>query len=138
LVSTTWVVPALLGPALAGLVADVVGWRWVFLGLVPELLLATILVLPILRKLSPSTTSRLWDLHRLFATIGLVIGIVMSLTGLQVQSLPIALVLVLSGLVVGIPSLQRIFPTGTLKAKAGLPAALATMGFLSLAFYGGE
>jgi MFS family permease len=138
LVSSTWVVPALLGPALAGLVADVVGWRWVFLGLVPELLLATIVVLPSLRKLSASTISRSWDLHRPFATIGLVLGTAMSLTGLQVQSLPVALLLLLSGLVIGIPALLRLFPAGTLQAKAGLPAAVATLGFLSLAFYGAE
>ena len=60
------------------------------------------------------------------------------MTGLQVQSIPIAIVLTLTGLVVGIISLHRIFPVGTLKAKAGMPAAIATMGFLSMAYFGGE
>jgi MFS family permease len=138
ILSSAWVVPGLIGPALAAIVADFVGWRWVFLGLVPVLPLATVLVLPALKKLAPSTTSGSWDLHRLLAAVGLVIGTGITLTGLQVQSIPIAIVLTLSGLVVGILSLHRILPVGTLKAKAGMPAAIATMGFLSMAYFGGE
>src|SRR5437764_2735099 len=56
--SSAWVIPGLIGPALAGLVADFVGWRWVFLGLVPILPLATGLVFPALRKLTPSLKTR--------------------------------------------------------------------------------
>ncbi len=138
ILSSAWVVPGLIGPALAGIVADVVGWRWVFLGLVPVLPLATVLVLPALKKLAPSTTSGSWDLHRLLAAVGLVIGTGMTLTGLQVQSIPLAIVLTLSGLVVGILSLHRVLPAGTLKAKAGMPAAIATMGFLGMAYFGAE
>ncbi len=136
--SSAWVVPGLIGPALAGIVADFVGWRWVFLGLIPLLPLATVLVLPALKKLTPSITSGSWDLRRLLAAAGVVIGAGMTLTGLQAQFIPIAIVLTLSGLAVGIPSLHRILPPGTLKAKAGMPAAIATMGFLSLAYFGGE
>jgi MFS family permease len=138
ILSSAWVVPGLIGPALAGIVADFIGWRWVFLGLVPLLPLATVLVLPPLKKLTPSTTSGSWDLYRLLAAVGLVIGSGMTLTGLQVQSIPIAIVLTLSGLAVGILSLHRILPAGTLQAKAGMPAAIATMGFLSMAFFGGD
>ena len=136
--SSAWVVPGLIGPALSGIIADFVGWRWVFLGLVPILPLATGLVLPSLRKLTPSITSRSWDLRRLLATAGLVIGAGMTLTGLQAQSIPIAIALILLGLAVGIPSLRHLLPPGTLRAKAGMPAAIATIGFLSLAYFGGE
>ena len=138
ILSSAWVVPGLIGPALAGIVADLVGWRWVFLGLVPVLPLATVLVLPALKQLAPSTSSGSWDLRRLLAAVGVVIGSGMTLSGLQVQSIPIAIVLTLSGLVVGIFSLHRILPAGTLQAKAGMPAAIATMGFLSMAFFGGD
>ena len=34
-ISTAWVLPAVVGPAISGAVADAVGWRWVFLGLLP-------------------------------------------------------------------------------------------------------
>lgn len=138
ILSSAWVVPGLVGPALAGFVADVAGWRWVFLGLVPVLPLAIALVLPPLQKLTPSTTSGSWGLRRLLAAVGLVIGAGMTLTGLQVQFIPLAIALALPGLAVGILSLHRILPAGTLKAKAGMPAAIATMGFLSMAFFGGD
>ena len=136
--SSAWIVPGLIGPALAGVVADFVGWRWVFLGLVPILPLATGLVLPALRKLAPSMTSGSLNLHRLLATFGLVIGAGMILTGLQMQSILMAALLVLPGLTVGISSLRYVLPPGTLRAKAGMPAAIATIGFLSLAYFGGE
>ena len=136
--SSAWIVPGLIGPALAGVVADFVGWRWVFLGLVPILPLATGLVLPALRKLAPSMTSGSLNLHRLLAIFGLVIGAAMILTGLQMRSLLMAALLVLAGLAVGIPSLRDVLPPGTLRAKAGMPAAIATIGFLSLAYFGGE
>ena len=35
ILSTAWVVPGLVGPVLAERIAEGVGWRWVFLGLVP-------------------------------------------------------------------------------------------------------
>jgi MFS family permease len=136
--SSAWVVPGLIGPALAGLIADFVGWRWVFLGLVPIVPLATGLVFPALKKLTPSLKRRSLDVPRLFATAGLLAGSGMTLTGLQAQSIPIAILLVLPGLAIGIPSLRHLLPPGTLRVKAGLPAAIATMGLLSLAFFGGE
>jgi MFS family permease len=136
--SSAWVVPGLIGPALAGLVADFFGWRWVFLGLVPIVPLGTGLVFPSLRKLAPSVKTRSLDVPRLLATAGLVVGAGMTLIGLQSQAIAIALVLILPGLAIGIPSLRYVLPPGTLRVKAGLPAAIATMGLLSIAYFGGE
>ena len=51
--STAWVVPGLLGPALSALVATHLGWRYVFLGLLPLVLLAAGLALPSLRRIGP-------------------------------------------------------------------------------------
>lgn len=136
--SSAWVVPGLIGPALAGLVADFLGWRWVFLGLIPIVPLATGLVFPALGKLTPTLKTRSLSLPRLLATAGLLAGAGMTLIGLQSQSIPLALVLTLPGLAIGIPSLRYVLPPGTLRVKAGLPAAIATMGLLSIAYFGGE
>lgn len=136
--SSAWIVPGLIGPALAGIIADFVGWRWVFLGLVPVLPLGTGLVLPALRRLTPSTTPGAFDFRRLLAAISLVIGAGMTLAGLQTQAIAVAVVLTLLGLAIGIPSLHRLLPPGTLRAKAGLPAAIATIGLLSMGYFGGE
>ena len=37
LMSSAWVVPALIGPAAAGLIAEALSWRWIFLGILPLL-----------------------------------------------------------------------------------------------------
>ena len=143
--SSCFVVPGLIGPAFAALVVALAGWRWVFLGLVPLLPLAAVLLLPALNKLTLATSPGAWIPvprtgfpHRLFAAAGVVLGAGMTLSGLQMSSVPLAVVLTLPGLLVGTLSLQQILPPGTLKAHAGLPAAIATMGLLYLAYSGAE
>ncbi|MDP9370238.1 MAG: MFS transporter [Chloroflexota bacterium] len=135
LMSSAWVVPGLIGPALSGLVADHVGWRWVFLGLVPLMLVATVLALPALRRISGgSATGR--DRRRLARAIQLAVGTGLFLAGLGGDNLLIAVPLVVAGAVLGWPALQHLMPAGTTRAAPGLPAAVATMGLLNLAFFG--
>src|SRR6201999_1249051 len=59
--STAWVVPGMIGPAVAALVAAAVGWRWVFLGLLPLVIAAGVLVVLALRHVplpaSPGTAA---------------------------------------------------------------------------------
>src|SRR6266550_4618645 len=141
ILASAWALPGLIGPALAGIISDFFSWRWVFLGLVFVLPLVTSLVLPALNKLTHSKKvreARTFDVRRSLATAGLVAGAAMTLTGLQVSSVPLALVLILAGLPIGILSLRSVLPPGTLRIKAGLPAAIATIGLLSVAFFGGE
>jgi MFS family permease len=47
LISGAYVLPSLVGPPLAGLVTDRLSWHWVFLGLVPVVVLALALVVPV-------------------------------------------------------------------------------------------
>ena len=53
LLSTAWVVPGLVGPALAGLVTDLFGWRWVFFGLAPAAALGATIAAPTVGNLPP-------------------------------------------------------------------------------------
>ena len=50
-ISSGWILPSLVGPPVAGLLADHVSWRWVFLGVLPLLAGAALLVGPHLRGL---------------------------------------------------------------------------------------
>jgi len=62
-ISTAWVLPGVLGPGVAGLVADRVGWRAVFLGLLPAVAVAAASTLPSLVGLAPlpgAARSPLW------------------------------------------------------------------------------
>lgn len=49
--SAAWVIPSLVGPFAAGLVAQTAGWQWVFLGVVGLVLPALLLTAPALRGL---------------------------------------------------------------------------------------
>nr|MBA3653918.1 MFS transporter [Actinomycetota bacterium] len=55
LMSTAWVVPGLVGPALSAVIAETVGWRWVFAGLLPLLAVSGSIAVPRLRLLGPVT-----------------------------------------------------------------------------------
>jgi MFS family permease len=133
--SSAWVVPGLAGPALAGLITDTAGWRWVFLGLVPFITIGAMLTLPSLRQLAGgSQAPRDWS--TIVAALRLSSGAAMALAGLGQALLPIAAALIVAGAVIGWPALRRLLPQGTLRAAPGLPAAIATQLLLNLAFFG--
>jgi MFS family permease len=136
LLSSAWVVPGLVGPALAGLVADHLGWRLVFLGLAPPTVFAALLVIPPLRRLAcgngPSTDGRV------LRALLLALGFGAALLGLDNSGAWLSLPLLAVGLAVGVPALRGLVPPGTLRAAAGQPAAMAVMGLLGLAFFGSE
>src|SRR6266545_2800707 len=134
--SSAWVVPGLIGPALAGLISDIAGWRWVFLGLVPFLVIGASLTLPSLRQLSGGHAApRDWSTY--VAALRLSVGAGLALAGLGQSTQPIiALALIIAGAALGLPALLRLLPPGTLRAAPGLPAAIAAHGLLNLAFFG--
>ncbi|MFL5652055.1 MAG: MFS transporter, partial [Chloroflexota bacterium] len=51
--STAWVLPGVIGPAIAGTVGENIGWRIVFLGLLPLIAVAGALTLGALRDVAP-------------------------------------------------------------------------------------
>ena len=143
--STAWVVPALAGPALAGVVAHGLGWRWVFLGLVPLVGLAAAMTLPALFRVGPAPATeadgselpdvpegaRTGDAVLVAVGAGLVIG------GLTASEIPWLMpVLILVGALVGVRPFTRLVPAGTLRARAGLPADVLARGVLTFAFFG--
>ena len=54
--STAWVLPGVLGPAIAGVVAQVSSWRIVFLGLLPLIVLSASIAFPAVRRIGPDPT----------------------------------------------------------------------------------
>ena len=50
--SAAWVIPSLVGPFAAGIVAQLAGWQWVFLGVVGLVVPALLLTVPALRGLN--------------------------------------------------------------------------------------
>jgi MFS family permease len=137
LLSSAWVLPGLIGPGTAGMVADLVGWRWVFLGLVPPTLLAAGLAAPGLHRLARATATD-GDAGRIRAALLLAAGSGLVLVGLETGASWRALAVVGAGAALGVPALLRLMPAGTLCARPGAPAAVATMALLCFAFFGTE
>ncbi len=135
LLSTAWVVPGLIGPGLAGVMAESLGWRSIFLVLAPMPFLTGALALPSLRRMgagTPSPEAR----SRVVSAVVLAVGSGLVLTGIALPNLPAALALTAAGLALAIPAMRRLLPEGTLRAAPGMPATVATMGLLNLAFFG--
>ena len=136
IMSTAWVVPGLVGPAIAGALSDHIDWRVVFLGLLPLVIAAGAIAFPALARLGPGDHPPGRDRRgdALLVTIGaaLVIGALGS--GRPLVAIPIGVI----GAVVGVRAFLRLVPPGTVRLAPGLPAAIATRGILTFAFFGAD
>jgi MFS family permease len=136
LFATVWLIPSLIGPPVAGFIAEVFSWHWVFLGVGVLVLVAAGSIIPSLLTLlrmpehgADATSSRWIVPLSLAAALG-VLGV--SLAGeLGPWAWPVALV----ALVVAFAALRPLFPAGTLLAKPGMPAAIALRGVVASAFF---
>lgn len=134
--TSAWVLPALVGPVIAGFIADLVGWRWVFLG-VPLVAIASVgLIWQALSRLDgdPDVTS---DRRRIgwatFTAAG-ILGV--SVAGQRgVAWWP---VLLAAAVAVTFAYGPRLLPRGTWLGHRGLPSIIATRSLLSAAFFGAE
>ena len=140
--AAAWVLPALFGPALAALVADVLGWRWVFGGAVLLVAGAALLIAPALRGRGRTGDDRSAAPHDAagarralaWATLAAVAVLALELLG----SSPGTAVGAGLALVLVVVSLRRLLPAGTLLGRRGLPAVIATRGLLSASFFCAE
>ncbi|MGE3621854.1 MAG: MFS transporter [Acidimicrobiia bacterium] len=131
--SSAWVIPGVVGPAVSSALADVLGWRAVFLSILPLVVLAGAMTLPAMEPVPPvATTSadrRGWAL--------VLVGAV-TLVLVAVGGVPPGVALVLAG--VGVPvavwAFVRLVPAGTVRLAPGMPAAVMVRGLLTFAFFG--
>jgi MFS family permease len=162
--SAAWVVPAMVGPAVAGFVADMWGWRWVFFGIIPLVVPALVMLVPALNKPAhepdPSHNSgdagsadlpgssgagggsvkgaRSRPFAMTVAATAAAGGAGVLLYGvdkLHVSPVPSA-VAVLVGLVCLGYGLAKLLPPGALRFSRGLPTTIMMRGLFSAAFFG--
>lgn len=141
-ISSAWVLPGLVGPALAGWVTDAASWRWVFLGLAPLLPLAAIALAPSLGRLPADPSTRRSEGPPPRAVIRdavlLALGAGLALAAPATGNLLLALLAGAAGIGLGLPPLRRLLPPGALRARGSRGATIAVLALLSVAFFGVE
>jgi MFS family permease len=135
-----WVVPSLVGPAIAGLIVQHTSWRVVFLA-VPALAIPAALVMrPGLARVGTPDRQfeqkSLWDQRARWA-IAVALGVGFLHYGGQQRGV-VQVVLLVVGLAGVIGFAPRLFPVGTVKAVPGLPAVIALRGLVAAAGFGAE
>jgi MFS family permease len=134
ILSAAWVVPSLIGPSIAGLLAEHASWRLVFL-VVPFLgVPAAIAILPKLAHLERSDPTS----HRA-GRIRLALAVAIGAACLQDAGTRMdswSLALLAGGLGLLLWSLPRLLPAGALRLRRGLPATVVMRGALAGPFFG--
>ena len=148
LLAACWVVPGLLGPVVAGWLADSVSWRLVFLIVLALVVPPLLLLVPRLRGLGGGTadaepaagagrTSRRRGYDRVPYAVAAAAGLLLFQDGAQRQGV-VGVLLAAGGLAVLLPSLHRLLPPGTLRFARGLPTVIAMRGLLAGALFASE
>lgn len=139
--AAAWVIPSLVGPFAAGLVAQLLSWHWVFLGVVGLVVPALLMIVPALRGLpggsdDGGSSVRPWDYGRLawaalaaLAVLGLNLSVELPAAGWALAA---------AAVVVALVAVRPLVPRGTLTARRGLPAVILARGLASAAFFGAE
>jgi MFS family permease len=139
LLASAWVVPALVGPAVAGQVAEHASWRLVFLSILPFVGGGAVLLVPALARLpQPSSPVLSPDRRRTLEALRLSFGVGLLLWAASRPTLGPELLVALIGVVLAVPSLRSLLPAGTFTGGRGLPAAVAVRGLLAFGFFGAE
>jgi MFS family permease len=136
-ISAAWVIPSLVGPVVAGALAEGPGWRWVFLGLVPLVAAAVAALVPTLRRLGrPAHPARARP-GRLVAAVTTAVGVAAVQWSLQELGWPRVPSLV-GGLALLAVGLRVLLPRGTVGLRRGVPAVVGFRGLLAGAFFSVE
>lgn len=145
--SGAWVVPGLIGPAIAGFVAETWHWRAVFLGLLPLIALAGTMASRAMRSIPKAVEPdsgadmearvgvRRAQARRCALAVATAVGAGILTTGLLQSDPAILLPMAGLGIAVGSFAFQRLTPAGTLRLARGYPAAVLLRGVLTFAFF---
>jgi MFS family permease len=122
LFAAAWVLPSMVGPPVAALVAQTWSWHWVFLGVVLLVVAATALVAPVVRATPAEHGPASPEAPRRIAAAVVVAGAVVVL-GLRLPG-PWSWAMAAVTLLVVLVSVRTLLPPGTYRARPGLPAAV--------------
>ncbi|WP_136052482.1 MFS transporter [Microbacterium sp. K36] len=138
--AAAWVVPSMIGPFLAGAVAEYLDWRWAFLGVAVLTAIAFVMIAIRLRGVDlgrGEPQDRRALLSRL--SLAVVVAVLAVAIGLSAElepgiGWPVALGAMLA---IGVAVLP-LLPRRTLRAGAGLPSVVLMRGIAAGAFFAAE
>ncbi|YCK82611.1 MFS transporter [Arthrobacter sp. D3-18] len=136
--AASWVVPSLVGPFAAGVVAQLSSWHWVFLGVVGLVVPALLMVVPAVRGMNsePAAEPVPWAFGRMgWAALAAVAVLGLNLSA-EVPGFGGVIAVV--ALVIALVAVKPLVPRGTLTARRGLPSVILVRGLASAAFFGAE
>lgn len=137
LLSAAWVLPAIVGPLIAGFLTDHLSWRAVFWLVVPFVVPPMVLLVPRVVGFGGSAGAGPPRRGRVrmavVAAAGLALiqqaGTLRGTTGLVLAAVGVALLL---------PALRHLLPLGALRFARGLPTVVMMRGILAGVFFAGE
>ncbi|PXA69840.1 MFS transporter [Cryobacterium arcticum] len=138
-----WVVPSLIGPFIAGLVAEFASWRWVFLGVVVLVLAAVAMLRPGLARIAaaererPVTAREPWRISRTVWSLGAAAAVLCASVAPQLPGVLLWLGTGTAFVLAGV-ALRPLLPAGTLSGRRGLPVVMTIRGLVSGAFLSTE
>jgi MFS family permease len=135
--SAAWVVPSIAGPFVAGLIAQTIGWRWVFGLALVVLVVAAILLGRIVAGLRQEVVDVPWRWRSIAASVVLAVA-VLALNAVADRRDVVGTSLAVLALVVVAATLLPLTPRGTLRAARGLPTDIALRALAFAAFSGAE
>ena len=136
--ATGWVVPSLVGPAIAGLIVEHTSWRIVFLAVPVIAIPAALVMRPGLARGSAYDVrpGRLWDKRALWA-VAAAVGVGLLHYGGQQRGV-VQIVLLVIGLAGVVAFAPRLLPSGTFAFGRGLPSVVALRGLVAASGFGAE
>lgn len=152
--SAAWVLPGVVGPAIAGFVAETWHWRLVFLGLLPLLAIAGTVAIRAMRAIPDqpaakppagrvvvgevaggSAAVRTERRRRYAWAVAVSIGAGLLTSGLLNRDLAVLVVVCAAGIAITLVAFHRLTPPGTFRLAPGYPSAVLLRGFLTFAFF---
>jgi MFS family permease len=143
ILSTAWVVPGIIGPSIAAVIGQLASWRWVFLGLLPLLVVAGALALSGLRRAGGAEVpERHPDGHsatnRIVRALAAAAGAGLLFAGLGAAEPLVVVVGAIAGAAILVPAFRSLTPRGTLRLAVGVPSAVALRALMTFAFFAGD
>lgn len=136
--SAAWVLPALIGPAISGLLTQHLSWRWVFLGLAPLVFVAALLLIPTVRALGGRPDESAPARRGLPAASAATAAGVLVVNWAAQEPSPVSVTVGVLGAIALVAGLRLLVPAGTLTGRVGIPAMVLARGVQHGAFFGAQ